>query len=750
MKINWFYMNKKSLISRMFLLPVISFIMVLPISGQVSMDNDIIIERNSKGFVQAMYYPNGEYIEKPTTSQEFFEKTLKVQSLNDFVSTPRKSSIKGMNVERYQQYYKGVKVDNAHYTFHYIDGKMSNIHGNYVPIHNLDVTPSISGQKAIELYASYNEILSHVQMEKSSADILVKEVPLEQRDTVLLVYKVCLFTDNISNIDIGYIDAHSGEVVYTEPSVLCNSVATGTFQTRYNGSKNGKTELVTASNSYRLYDSTRGNGIHTRMYNYYNQLAEYQDGDNNWTYNELGSDYQIGLDVYWTLQQLYDIFSNQYGVNSYDGNGEIVNSYITSISNAYWNQANKFFNFGYAYGSNDFYPLGSVDVIAHEYGHAISTEIIGWTNTNSLQQNSLHEGLSDIWAVIMENNIKGSSSMWKIGEQVTKSASCLRNIANPSQGLTPIAHEYGYGLSFSDDPHVRSGIFLRWFYLLVNGGSGLTEKGYSYNVSAVGINLAKQLIANAVFNSYLEDCDTYVKVRNALIATANAMGNSSLAQQVANAWHAVGVESVDTFCGVYTQESCTYHGQNSPSISERLIKINSPMIVHQGCRVIMKSDYFKNATITSSGSTPDLLYYDGDRTLILCLPYSTSTNQVNLTISGGQSATTTYLYFKGLPPGSSLPVNAYISPSGSNSYTISIVTDSETKTDEAFDERNKTINEYDAWTLSVFEATSGKLVMQEKHDGVNYEFSTSGWKPGIYIAQVYYKGQIVKEKIIVN
>lgn len=93
---------------------------------------------------------------------------------------------------------------------------------------------------------------------------------------------------------------------------------------------------------------------------------------------------------------------------------------------------------------------------------------------------------------------------------------------------------------------------------------------------------------------------------------------------------------------------------------------------------------------------------------------------------------------------------AIMGPSGSNSYTISIVTDSETKTNEAFDERNKTINEYDAWTLSVFEATSGKLVMQEKHDGVNYEFSTSGWKPGIYIAQVYYKGQIVKEKIIVN
>ena len=193
----------------------------------------------------------------------------------------------------------------------------------------------------------------------------------------------------------------------------------------------------------------------------------------------------------------------------------------------------------------------SIDVIAHEFGHAIATANTNWNalvNTYSslaLDVNGFNEGLSDIWGAIMEYRVKGNTdSIWQFGEEpACPNYSCLRNAANPTDAnaYTQIASTYDVASYYSNDCHIRGGVFYRWFYNLVDGNIGTNAKGNSYTVYGVGMDLAEELVVNAVYGGYLWNKTTYEQIRTALENTAISMNNSFLLQQVQNAWYSVGV-----------------------------------------------------------------------------------------------------------------------------------------------------------------------------------------------------------------
>lgn len=502
------------------------------------------ISKNENGIIKSVYFSQTDSIhDTPTTARDFFTQFLYIDNdENVFKKELTKTSIRGMSFERYKQYYKGVNVEGGYYSFRFRDNIMIVAKGNYVNTNQIDPVPEISDNAAVKQFTSFlnvkldNTIIPYISL-------IIKELSFSGKKQAFLVYKIELYNPESSKIEIGYIDAHTGELLHHEQKSFCSS-ATATFHTYYNNTVTGNTDSY--QGEYRLFDSTRGNGIHTYndlngydIYDFYNAY-EFKDADNNWTVSEMGNN-RMALDVHWTLGRIYDVLKYTYEHNSYDGLNGVINSYITtsSISTQFVPNPTRFyFNLG---NSTETKPMASIDVIAHEFGHAILYNTCDWTFSGAL-----HEGFADIWGILFEHQINPNKDIWKSGEDIMIGYSCDRNFAIPSD---PYAHlqisdTYGINPHNSIDPHVIGGILPRWFYLLVNGGSDINGIGNNYMVCPMGYDLVEQLVVYTALNpSYIEDCTSFSDVRDAFIEAAEDLGYYFLAKQVANAWYAVGVGS---------------------------------------------------------------------------------------------------------------------------------------------------------------------------------------------------------------
>jgi bacillolysin len=316
-----------------------------------------------------------------------------------------------------------------------------------------------------------------------------------------------LDSESKKNTEVGFIDVQSGKILMTIP-VYEDVSGTGTLITRYSSTQNGLT--YSYNSYYHLNDSSRGANIHVMNLQGSTTISsavELSDADNNWTAAEhAASKNDMGLDVYWAQQKSYDYLNTNYDLNSFDDNGGAITSYIrygsnnSYADNAGWSPTQHNFIFGTGY--TWFKPVASLDAVAHEYGHALTTHFIGWGN------DCFDEGLSDIWGAILEYRIKPNST-WKIGEQIDLSFGCLRNLqtTDDNNARMKMANTYGttsyFDYNEADQIYYRGGVFSHWFYLLVNGGSGTNGLGNTYNVYGTRMSAAEQLIAYSVSGGYL-------------------------------------------------------------------------------------------------------------------------------------------------------------------------------------------------------------------------------------------------------
>lgn len=567
-----------------------------------------IVRRDSKGIIRSI-----EFSEKDAASslsdQAFMKQYLLVTPDDAFVKTRDKQRRADHVNDHFDQYYKGIKVDGGGYNFHYKDGKMYYAHGHFVKLTNLDVTPAITPQTARDAWATYKKI-PLATIADFTAELIVKEIaPLDSAAN--LVYKIYLRSGHPANDEIGYVLAKTGRVVLTEPilthaSPVMNPVtlspssrpgkqtifkgrlltpATGTFATRYNGTRTGSTD--DNSGSFRLLDETRGAIIHTwnlQGSTDFTTRAELTDNDNNWTTAEHSANTNdMALDVHWALQQIYDRLNNAHGINSFDdpvtGAGFPIQAHIrygtatNDRDNAFWDGLNNILYFGS--GDVTFRPVAALDAVAHEFGHGITDFQIGWANGGV--QGSFNEGMSDIWGAIMEHRITGGN-VWQIGEQLTLNNTCLRDLQNTNSAnvLRPMADTFGstqYNTSTGNpnaDIYVRSGVLSHWAYLLANGGFGINGVGNGYSVNGIGMDQLENLIVHAVFNNFLDNTTSYDDVRNGMINAATALYGACSAQVIAtrNAWYAVGVgQAAGSPFGKYTYGPNTFAFEQSTGIS---------------------------------------------------------------------------------------------------------------------------------------------------------------------------------------
>ncbi|MEM7660378.1 MAG: M4 family metallopeptidase, partial [Bacteroidota bacterium] len=445
----------------------------------------------------------------------------------------------GFTHRRYHQLYQGIRVLHGRYYLHFKDGHLHSANGEWYPHIQLSITPSIETSVALEVAKTFETSRGNLALSiPSSAEELW--VYADTEGIYHLVYRFDLFVGKAGE-ERAYlmVDAHSGQVVGKETRthpIMVNGIA----ETQHRGPQIFQTDSV-APDSFRLRDQSRGNGIHTFSLNHFTfswNATDITDEDNHWA-DSLPLD-QAAADVHWGTQLTYDYFLQEFGRSSFDGSGQLMESYVNygnQFSNAFWDGAGMFYGDGDS--SSGVLPFTSLDIVAHEVVHGLTEHTAGLVYQN--QSGALNEGFSDIFGMVIDFYQDSSQANWLMGDEINYP---FRSAANPNQFFHPdtyVGDFWHVGLADNGGVHTNSGVLNHWFYLLVNGGSGINDHGKAYCVKGIGLKRAAA-IAYRTLTVYLTPNADFVAAKYyARIAAYDLYGIRQEFFSTQNAWRAVAV-----------------------------------------------------------------------------------------------------------------------------------------------------------------------------------------------------------------
>lgn len=617
---------------------------------QKAADNSILsIERNSVDNTPAIitFSPSAGW--KAGQEQEVFTKYLgvdasKVKMIQSYsTTTPSK-----VTTARYYQYYKGIKAEYGSFTVTIKNSVINFISGNYY-----NTTTDVSAIPVISESTAFTKALQLVGATKymwqdPSMEALIK-ARYHKADTSYMPHGILTWIEDYTNgvgdrkMHLAYsfdvyaqepmsrqkvfVDATDGHILHSN-SMIKHTATTG-------GSKYSRIVPIITSKvgtNYVLYDSTRGNGVHTlNMHNgtNYASATEFTSASNSWPIATADSP---AIDAHWAGEKVYDYWLTQQGRLSWDNLDGILLQYVhydVNFDNAYWDGTEMTYGDGSGVASGGFSPLTSLDVTAHEIGHGVCEATANLVYAS--ESGAMNEGLSDCWGATIENFANPfevdavAKQVWKIGEEIgggapLRSMDFPHNESNPDTygtndpywvnvtGCTPGGGNDQCGV------HTNSGVTNKWYYLVVMGGIGTNANGNGYNVNAIGWTSAATILYQTELA--LGSNATYANFRTTSVATATTLFGacSPEVQSVTNAWYAVGVGAAFVACTpqigfVTTSLSTTEYAATTTCPASRVINIG-----------------LKPTGPAITGGNPVVT--------IVAAPYSTAVAGVDYTITG--------------------------------------------------------------------------------------------------------------------
>ncbi|MBN1983237.1 MAG: peptidase M4 family protein, partial [Chitinivibrionales bacterium] len=206
--------------------------------------------------------------------------------------------------------------------------------------------------------------------------------------------------------------------------------------------------------------------------------------------------------------------------------------YGVDYENAFWD--GKGMKFGD--GKTRFYPLVSLDVVAHEVSHGFTEQ-----NSNLIytrQSGGLNESFSDIAAKAVEFYARGSNP-WSIAAEIIKNGDGLRFMDNPPKDKRSIDSATKYHDEMN--VHYSSGVFNKMFYHLATTQGWNTRKAFDVFV------LANQ--------AYWEPSSSFKQAAVGLCKAAEVLGYGS--QDVSDALLQVAIDIKDPDAPAMKPESLT-------------------------------------------------------------------------------------------------------------------------------------------------------------------------------------------------
>jgi len=471
---------------------------------------------------------------------------LKTDNANTLQLKDRNQDKQGYVHYQYKQYYKGLPIEYGTYKAHFNEGKLVTVNGEYYSDIQLKTTPSLSKAEAfsraiLAMKATKFKDENSIGLEESKEKGELLILPLKGK--MYLAYKFDIYAiEPLKRVYI-YIDAQTGKVLYEENRI--HHIDTqGSALTGFSGTQEITTDSM-SSGIYRLQETGRGNGIRTKNLNNgsnYSTATDFTDSDNVWNTSTID---KYAYDAHFGAERTYDFFFDNFGLNSYDGAGAIINSYVhydNNYVNAFWDGTQMTYGDG---NGTSYYPLTSMEIVGHEITHAVTEHSAGLIYNG--ESGALNESFSDIFGNTIRFTYTPSTAGWYSGNQIVISGGIgtpFRNMADPNE--FSCADTYGGDFwNYGDVVHYDSGVQNFWYYLLSTGGSGVNDHGNSYTVNGIGLNDAAA-IAFRNLTVYLTPSSTFADARYYAIQSATDLFGSCSNQviQTTNAWYAVGVGGI--------------------------------------------------------------------------------------------------------------------------------------------------------------------------------------------------------------
>jgi len=355
----------------------------------------------------------------------------------------------------YDQYHRGIKVEYGTVTTHLKNNQLDKVSGEVYDIpETLDAAPSLSEDAALTAATNELKALRYRWQEPKEEDALQREFGIDTSyypkaslvyirvyragggkkvGDMALAYKFDIYAVQPVLRKLVYVDAHTGKVIHINNII---KHVEGTAATRFSGQRTVSTSAASNGGGYWLRDASRGNGVETYDMNngiFYSAATDFWDNDNNWTSAEHRNAKKddAALDAHWGAMKTYDFFKEKFDRNSYDDQGTTIRSYVhfdVGYVNAFWNGSVM----TYGDGQGDIEPLTSIDICAHEIGHALCSSTADLVYQG--ESGALNESLSDIWGAVVEHYAAPEKSPWLMGEDINF---VIRSLSNPNDYNQP-------------------------------------------------------------------------------------------------------------------------------------------------------------------------------------------------------------------------------------------------------------------------------------------------------------------------
>ena len=461
---------------------------------------------------------------------------------------------------RYQELLDNIPVSYAYYVIHVKAGKVVSMNG--LLFDRIDSSTLIlNSVKALEnakAFVSAKEYMWENQLEENllkrqTGNLQASYLPTPELQYVVnpsnldqkikLGYQVTIYASNPLSKQNVFIDAMTGGVLYVENLLHFKDVK-GIANTVYSGVHTITTD--SSSFGYTLKESGRGNGIETynmKSNTNFSTYVDFTDKNNVWDTLNVQKD-QYAVDAHWGAEMTYDYYFQKHNRNSIDGKGyKLINMvhYGSLFGNAYWDGTRMVFGDGD--GINTKNPLVSLDIIGHEITHGLTANTAKLVSQN--EAGALNESFSDIFGVTIDWYARPNQANWKVGDEIS---SVYRSLEDPNSTNHPDTYQGNFWAKMNDVDfggiHSNNGVQNYWYYLLVQGGNGINDKGNSYNVIGVGLEKAAA-IAYRNLTVYMTSLSSFQDARfYSIQAAIDLFGSCSPeVESVTNAWYAVGVGS---------------------------------------------------------------------------------------------------------------------------------------------------------------------------------------------------------------
>ncbi len=507
--------------------------------------------------IQPLFYTNKVVHHNSIISEDdFFLQKQQSLGLNKDVTMVLKSrNVDKNNIvhSKYQQYYKGIKVVGGTYILHSKHDMVYKSTGSLYPDIKLNTMPTLKESrvagiaKIIVLGKIADRNIENINFEKLKS-LYVPEIELciidndypDFSKNYKLAYSVLVENNNMTNPlkKRIYIDADTGEEILSY-DMICTSHAHGKGESIYYGEVEFDTDSI-APDRFVMQDLDRGSGIFIK--DKWNNSIEFYDDDNYWEFEDEGQ--QSAIDALYCTQAYYDFLMNKFQRNSIDGNGFplTANVNIKSYVNAYWDGNSATFGAG---DCTNYSPLTTMAIVGHEFTHGMTDFTSNLVYKD--EPGALNESLSDIFGESLEYHSDSTNFRWTVGTRITRNNSVkpFRSMKDPHLFKNP---NYYHGKYWSTDffdnggVHSNSSILNYWFYLLSQGGSGINEGKDTFDVEAIGIDKALDIVYQMQTNYLTENSNFGDAYEYSVESVSDLYGNTSPEMNsVIEAWKAVGI-----------------------------------------------------------------------------------------------------------------------------------------------------------------------------------------------------------------